>query len=301
MVKKKVKTKGEEAETNLRDILVDSVYIDPMTDFGFKRLFYNKELLIAFLNDIIGTEIKDVKYQPTEGLGWLVEERTVVFDLLCTIENDEIVVVEMQLGRQKYFCDRAIFYSAHMIRKQAPRKKYWDYNLKAVYILSICNFVVFKEEEAKDIVIERACYHREVYNVRLSDKSQMIFIELPKFKKTASELQDNTDTWLYLLKNTFGLKACPREITGEVFKLFLEIAEKKQLTQNDMDRYAISLERSYQMREVANFAREEGREEMKNQFAIKLLMRNEPIEEIMYLTNLSRDQVTKLLSQLPKS
>ena len=72
-----------------------------------------------------------------------------------------------------------------------------------------------------------------------------------------------------------------------------------------MDRYAISLERSYQMRAVANFAREEGRleerEEMKNQFAIKLLMRNEPIDKIMYLTDLSREQVTKLLSQLPKS
>ena len=80
-----------------------------------------------------------------------------------------------------------------------------------------------------------------------------------------------------------------------------------------MDRYAVSLERSYQLREIVNFAREEAREEgreegraeatMENskQFAIKLLMRSEPIEEIMYLTNLSRDQVTKLLSQLPKS
>ena len=76
-----------------------------------------------------------------------------------------------------------------------------------------------------------------------------------------------------------------------------------------MDRYAVSLERSYQMREIANFAREEGREEgraeatMENskQVAIKLLMRNEPIEEIMHLTELSREQINKLLSQLPKS
>ena len=87
--------------------------------------------------------------------------------------------------------------------------------------------------------------------------------------------------------------------------VFLEIAEKKQLTQNDMDRYAISLERSYQMRAVANFAREEAREEAimekSKQVAIKLLMMNEPIDKIMYLTELSRDQVTKLVSQLPKS
>jgi predicted transposase/invertase (TIGR01784 family) len=76
-----------------------------------------------------------------------------------------------------------------------------------------------------------------------------------------------------------------------------------------MDRYAVSLERSYQLREIVSFAREEAREEgkaeakqeSKMEFATKLLMRNEPIEEIMYLTDLSREQVNKLLSQLPKS
>jgi hypothetical protein len=29
--------------------IIDSVYIDPLTDFGFKKLFLNKELLITFL------------------------------------------------------------------------------------------------------------------------------------------------------------------------------------------------------------------------------------------------------------
>ena len=64
-----------------------------------------------------------------------------------------------------------------------------------------------------------------------------------------------------------------------------------------MDRYAINLKRSYQMREIANFAREESKMEV----AIKLLMMNEPIDKIIYLTELSREQVNKLLSQLPKS
>ena len=41
--------------------------------------------------------------------------------------------------------------------------------------------------------------------------------------------------------------------------------------------------------------------EKSNQVAIKLLMRNEPIEEIMYLTELTREQINDLLSELPKS
>jgi hypothetical protein len=129
----------------------------------------------------------------------------------------------------------------------------------------------------------------------------MIFIELPKFNKAASELQDNTDTWLYLLKNTFGLKTCPPEITGKIFKLFLEISEKNQLTPTEMDSYAVSLERSHQLRDIANYARMEERMENKKQFAIKLLLMNEQIDKIMYLTDLSREEVTELLSQLPKA
>jgi len=32
--------------------VIKSKYIHPLTDFGFKRLFLNKELLINFLNDV---------------------------------------------------------------------------------------------------------------------------------------------------------------------------------------------------------------------------------------------------------
>ena len=43
------------AKTNLKVAIEEirqSVYINPLTDFGFKKLFLKKELMIAFLNDI---------------------------------------------------------------------------------------------------------------------------------------------------------------------------------------------------------------------------------------------------------
>ena len=52
----KTKVKNKSVVTDLDDIFVESVYINPLTDFGFKRLFYNKELLIPFLNDVVGTD-----------------------------------------------------------------------------------------------------------------------------------------------------------------------------------------------------------------------------------------------------
>lgn len=48
-------------------------YIDPLNDWGFKRLFgteMNKEFLVAFLMTIFPDKrIKDITYLPTEQLG----------------------------------------------------------------------------------------------------------------------------------------------------------------------------------------------------------------------------------------
>ena len=59
-------------------------YINPHTDFGFKRLFgseFNKELLISFLNALfVGKEdIKDVTYLNSEQLGERIESRRAIY------------------------------------------------------------------------------------------------------------------------------------------------------------------------------------------------------------------------------
>ena len=292
-----------------------SVYINPLTDFGFKKLFLKKELMIAFLNDIIGTNIEDIHYEPTEGLGAHPRERKAIFDILCTTQDGEHFIVEMQLGEQTYFRDRAMFYASHAIRKQAPRKKDWNYELKAVYVVSILNFIVFKEEEAKDIVIERVCLYRKNAKMPYSKKLNLIFVELPKFNKTEKELETNTDTWLFLFKNTFELKTCPPEITKEIFKSFLEEAKVEYLTQEEMETYAKSLRNSYEVMDIANFATVKGRKEgfiegekrgfIKGEkrgliegekgMTRKLIQRGMSIEEILPLTNLTREQIQKLL------
>jgi len=276
-----------------------SVYINPLTDFGFKKLFRKKELMVPFLNDIIGTNIKDIQYEQNEGLGAYPRERKAVFDILCTTQAGEHFIVEMQLGEQTYFRDRALFYASHAIRKQAPRKKYWNYELKDVYVVSVLNFIIFKEKEAEEIVIERVHLYREKAELPYSKKLNLIFVELPKFRKKEKELKTNTDWWLFLLKHTFELKNPPSEITGEIFKLFLEEAKKEYLTQEEMETYAKSLRQSYEVMDIANFARVEGRKEGRKEGLIevahKLLQRGMTIDEILSITNLTRLQIKELI------
>lgn len=59
---------------HMKDRSNDRLFIDPFTDFGFKRIFgseENKDLLIDFLNAILGgyKKITDLTYNRNEYLG----------------------------------------------------------------------------------------------------------------------------------------------------------------------------------------------------------------------------------------
>ena len=73
-------------------------YINPYTDFGFKKLFgteMNKELLISFINSLLhGREqIKKLTYLNTEHLGTGESDRRAVFDVYCENEYGEKFLV----------------------------------------------------------------------------------------------------------------------------------------------------------------------------------------------------------------
>ena len=101
-------------------------YINPYTDFGFKKLFgteLNKELLISFLNALlVGKEntITDVKYLNTERLGDIMVDRHSVFDVYCETADGNRFVVEMQKADQFCFKDRTVYYAQRSSANRLP-------------------------------------------------------------------------------------------------------------------------------------------------------------------------------------
>lgn len=124
-------------------------YIDPFTDFGFKKLFGeepNKDLLIDFLNELLrqqgGKQISSLTYANNERLGNTQGERKAIFDgpasrLYCESENGEKFIIELQKVRQQFFKDRSLFYSTFAIQEQALKGKDWDFRLNDVYTIGI--------------------------------------------------------------------------------------------------------------------------------------------------------------------
>ena len=83
-------------------------YINPLTDFGFKRIFgtpFNKVLLIDFLNALLEgeREVSDVTYRNSEQLGTNIEERRAVFDVYCQAKDGSRFIVEMQNVYQEFY------------------------------------------------------------------------------------------------------------------------------------------------------------------------------------------------------
>src|SRR5258708_2481311 len=101
-------------------------YIDLLVDFAFKKVFGsdpNKDLLMAFLNAIFSGRkvIVDLVYNKNEHPGESGYEGGVIFDLLCTGDNGERFLIEVQRGKQARFKERALFYASRLISDQAPK------------------------------------------------------------------------------------------------------------------------------------------------------------------------------------
>ena len=160
-------------------------YLNPLTDFGFHKVFETKELLIDFLNEVIRKEglITDIQYLSPEQWGNLKTERKAVFDIFCITEKGDYFIVEMQKAKQTFFRDRSLYYASLPIQKQAPRGN-WDFRLKAVYLVGILDFILFDEcEEDKEHAIEYVQLTREQTKTQYSNEVRFAFIDLPKFKE----------------------------------------------------------------------------------------------------------------------
>lgn len=239
-------------------------YINPYTDFGFKKLFgtdMNKELLISFLNALLhGREVvREVTYLNSEHLGTSELDRRAVFDVYCENEEGEKFLVEMQKGEQEFFKDRSIFYSTFPIREQARRGN-WDYELKAVYTIGILNFVFDNQDDS--------FFHHEVKLVDLHsqkvfyDKLTFIYLEMPKFNKDESQLETMFDKWLFVLRNLSSLLERPRALQERIFVRLFEAAEISQFDKRELYEYEESLKNFRDMYSVITTAeKKDGRKD----------------------------------------
>lgn len=271
-------------------------YINPLTDFGFKKLFGtepNKILLIDFLNQILPEKhrIKDMSYSRNEQLGLNELDRKAVFDLYCIGESGERFIVEVQKAKQNFFKDRSIYYASFPIQEQA-QKGDWDYRLEPVYTVGILDFIFddHKSDEELMHTVELKNQRCEVFY----DKLKFIYIELPKFKKQEDELETQFDKWLYVFRHLSNLQDRPKKLQDRIFQKLFEAAEIARFSPEERNAYEDSLKYYRDLKNVVDTSREEGVLEGIEKIAKKMKEKGMSNAEISELTGLGEEEISKL-------
>ena len=278
-------------------------YINPLTDFGFKKLFGtepNKMLLIDFLNQILpDKKIKDLSYSSGEKQGLTELDRKAVFDLYCIGDKGERFIVEMQKAKQNFFKDRSVFYASFPIQEQG-KKNQWDYQLDPVYSVGILDFIFDDHKNEKELlhIVELKNQRCEVFY----DKLKFVYLELPKFKKKEEELETQFDKWLYVFTHLSQLQDRPKKLQDRIFAKLFEAAEIAKFTPKEREAYEESLKYYRDIKNVVDTSREEGLKEgmekgmEKRNIEIAKQMKKEGFsnEQIKKITGLSNDEIGNL-------
>jgi predicted transposase/invertase (TIGR01784 family) len=271
-------------------------YINPFTDFGFKKLFgeeANKDLLIDFLNQILDEnyQIKELNFKKTERLGYNDFERKAIFDLYCENEKGEKYIIELQKAKQKFFKDRSIFYSTFPIQEQATTGE-WNFELKAVFTIGILDFR-FEDNDRDKVQVNVKLTDLETNEI-FYDKLSFIYLQMANFNKTIDELETHYDKWLYLLKNLDRLEEIPLKFREKTFEKLFNLAEIASYGTVELSNYQNSLKVHNDLVNSLDFAEEKG--ELKKAFKIAKSMKEKGylISEIAEMTDLTIDEIEKL-------
>lgn len=222
-------------------------YINPFTDWGFKRLFgqeFSKGLLISFLNDLLVGElqVKNVVFKDKEELPSTKDQRGIIYDVYCETDTGERFILEMQNRWQPNFLDRSICYACRSVLEQVDKGKTERqdaYKFLPIYTVCFMNYKSENEELDKfrtDIILADKDSGKLV-----SNKLRFIYLVLPLFEKKVDECDTDFDKWIYVLKHMEALSRMPFTAQKEIFKQLEEYADSHRLTKKEWEAYENSL------------------------------------------------------------
>lgn len=283
-----------------------AVFINPFTDFGFKRLFGqedSKDILIGFLNALFEGELKvsHIVYRDKEKLGESARDRSMIYDIYCTGEDGREYIVEMQNKSHVNFEDRALYYASRSIVGQAQKGSKWQYELRPVIGIYFMNYTedVLKGRFRSDYMLIEKKTHQ-----RLSNRLRMIFLQMKCFKKTQDECKTDLDKWTYIMNHMETLENIPWKAQNELFQKLEELSKVAAMTPEQRAEYDETLRqyrdnlavRSAAIKEGERRGKKKGKSQALKSIAMKMIDKGMEDSSIVELTGLSLDEVNKMRS-----
>ena len=254
--------------------------------------------MIEFLNQVItDRKIVDVEFKDKEIHPNLRDKKTSIYDLLCKTDDGSHIIVELQKRKQDSYAERMLYYSMHQILKQVEAGAS-TFDFCPIYVISIMDFTI----EQNDGIAEVKTVYRlleEQYRTLLTDRLTYIFIELPKLKKGAADLDGSILEGMYFcLRNMYKLKARPDALKHQVFDTifttceFLEMDEETRnaILKNMTTERDLKNQFDYARKEGHAVGREEGRAQERAEMVKKMLAAGVSVETIAGALGITVDE-----------
>jgi len=268
-------------------------FINPLTDFGFKRIFANPKytnITIAFINSILNLDnpIIEIEFQNLENPAENYELRGVIYDILCKDNLGRQFIVELQRAKQEFFIDRSLFYVCRYLNSQLKKGKpeiiKERFKLLPIYFIGILDFQLFNDSD----YIRKVNLRDEKCN-KIDDTLNFIFVEIPKFN--IQNPTNNIEKMLYFLKNSERIQK--RIFRNSPFDDIFDLAEYYQLNDDEQRVYDTILNQELAKIDAIETAFEDGKKERDIEIA-KNLLDVLDVETIALKTGLTTEEIKNL-------
>ena len=316
---KKQNGKKEPKNEQSRNVNETTVYINPRTDFGFKRLFMEGLKAEVRLLDLLKTFFPEplegashIVVKSTELLGDIESEKRVVLDILAFIDEKKRTLVEMQRAQEPLFVQRSIFYTCRLVSKSLKRGDKYDIPT----ILTLC----ITDKTLPEFADLDGFFHlvqlRRVDGKNISEKIILGYLDLSKFAALnpgqIKDMQfvDRQEKWGFTLANVGRMELQDLSQEDEVFRSVFEDSMHQKLTKMEKEEYKKSVLEYEDVQAAVRYAhqegqkqgleqgleqgREEGREEEKRQLARNMLAKGLDPGFVAEISGLTEEELQNL-------
>ena len=265
-------------------------YVNVMFDAGFKAVFGVKQVAIDFINAALLGErrVKDLTYLDKEIQPEVVEQRTVIFDLLCEDMDGSKFVLEMQNCPQRYFFNRGLYYLCRMISRQGKTGRDWQYSLLPVYGIYLLNFSLPELHSWRtDVILADEATGKTFGEVKL----KQIYLSFDLFNLSKEECQTPLENMVYILKNMNLFDMSPFKEKEDAFRRLLDVANLNAMTDHERAVYEENLKIYRDWHATMEYAVEEAEEKGLKKGMEKGLEKGKTEEQRLIAANLKKQGV----------
>lgn len=234
----------------------------------------NRRLLMKLIEFFLpGKTIQHLFLNDKEQHGLILSDKNCTFDLYCTTDTGERMIVEMQFSSQSSFRDRMLYYSTYPIRSQLmerlknvednPDFDKMDYSLSPVYVISIVNFAL--EHDSPDALEDGLISRYDLRNARngelMTDALHFVFLELARFPWNRDEEQQCRtllEQLVFSLKYGHLLQERPTSFQDELLRLLFDATAFAKMDEVQLQNYNAIMTTKLDIIAQKAYARREG-------------------------------------------